>query len=326
MILKNLNISIKKGTLTAIVGPVGSGKSSLMAAVLGEMVKKSGDVYIDGTVAFVNQEAWIQNTTIESNILFGGKMDASRYNTILEGCALDTDIHDLPHAALTQVGERGVTLSGGQKQRISLARAIYSSADIFLLDDPISAVDVTVAGHIFHEILGKEGYLRDKTRIMVTNDTAQLQKFDKILVFENGEIAEQGSYSELVAKQGQFAAFLKTYASESRSFERSTSIISPPSKIERNVKSGKGENGLNQEHVHSGRVQKFVDYLRVLGIPTIVISFVIIILSQIFAMFANYWISEWAANPAAKKSKDYYYLLVYVGLGFGQGEFNLSTT
>lgn len=142
--LKNINLSVKKANLTAVVGSVGCGKSSLISALLGEMDKTLGTVNVDGRVAFVPQQAWIQNATLLDNIIFGRPFNKELYNKVLEACALTPDIAMLPGGDQTEIGEKGINLSGGQKQRVSLARAVYSGADVFLLDDPLSAVDAHV--------------------------------------------------------------------------------------------------------------------------------------------------------------------------------------
>lgn len=139
--LKNINLKVKKGNLTAIVGQVGSGKTSLISALLGEMEKVKGQVNVDGRVAYVPQQAWIQNATLQDNILFGRTLDKRYYDEVVKACALEPDLAMLPGGDQTEIGEKGINLSGGQKQRVALARAVYSGADIYLFDDPLSAVD-----------------------------------------------------------------------------------------------------------------------------------------------------------------------------------------
>merc|ERR1719210_82507 len=144
-VLTDVNISIKKGSLTAVVGSVGCGKSSLISAILGEMDKESGHVTSRGQIAYVAQQAWIQNSTLRDNILFCKDFDEKKYNHTIDACALTTDLEILPAGDQTEIGEKGINLSGGQKQRVSLARAVYSDSDLLLLDDPLSAVDSHVA-------------------------------------------------------------------------------------------------------------------------------------------------------------------------------------
>ncbi|XP_019754523.2 multidrug resistance-associated protein 1 isoform X5 [Dendroctonus ponderosae] len=213
-ILKGINIRIPHKTLTAIVGSVGAGKSSLISAFLGEMDKVSGRVNTYGTVAYVSQQAWIQNATLKDNILFGKSYDKDLYDKVIEGCALKPDFDMLPGGDQTEIGEKGINLSGGQKQRVSLARAVYADAEIYYLDDPLSAVDSHVGKHIFDQVLGPTGLLKNKTRVLVTHGIIYLPQTDKIFVVTQGEISESGSYQELLAKKGAFAEFLLQHIQE----------------------------------------------------------------------------------------------------------------
>jgi ATP-binding cassette, subfamily C (CFTR/MRP), member 1 len=213
-ILKSINISVKKGSLSAVVGPVGSGKSSLIGALLGEMEKTSGSVNIDGRIAYVPQQAWIQNATVQDNILFGKSLNKRLYEKVINACALAADLAMLPGGDQTEIGEKGINLSGGQKQRISLARAVYSGAEIFIFDDPLSAVDAHVGKHIFENVMSNEGILRGKTRFLVTHALYFLPKVDEIYVMTNGEISESGTYMELLSKKGAFSEFLVQYLQE----------------------------------------------------------------------------------------------------------------
>ncbi|XP_067091719.1 canalicular multispecific organic anion transporter 1 [Osmerus mordax] len=216
-ILKSVSLEIKPGRLVAVVGAVGSGKSSLMSALLGEMHSIKGFVNIQGSVAYVPQQAWIQNATVRDNILFGSPVEEKRFQRTVEACALAPDLQLLPGGDLTEIGEKGINLSGGQKQRVSLARAAYSQADVYLLDDPLSAVDSHVGKHLFEQVIGPNGLLRDKTRILVTHGVSFLPYVDDIVVLVNGVVSEVGSYSHLRAIRGAFADFLDTYAKEESS-------------------------------------------------------------------------------------------------------------
>ncbi|XP_044754614.1 multidrug resistance-associated protein 1 isoform X1 [Coccinella septempunctata] len=207
-ILKNINVRINYSSLTSIVGTVGSGKSSLISAFLGEMEKRSGQVNSVGTVAYVAQQAWIQNATLRDNILFGKIYDKDLYDKVVEACALKADLAMLPAGDQTEIGEKGINLSGGQKQRVSLARAVYADADIYYLDDPLSAVDSHVGKHIFEQVIGPKGILKKKTRVFVTHAITYLPQMDQILVMKDGEISETGTYQELLDKKGAFAEFL----------------------------------------------------------------------------------------------------------------------
>ncbi|XP_032175781.1 canalicular multispecific organic anion transporter 2 isoform X3 [Mustela erminea] len=212
--LHSLDIQVPKGALVAVVGPVGCGKSSLVSALLGEMEKLEGTVCVKGSVAYVPQQAWIQNCTLQENVLFGRALDPKRYHRALEACALLADLEMLPGGDQTEIGEKGINLSGGQRQRVSLARAVYSEADLFLLDDPLSAVDSHVAKHIFDQVIGPEGVLAGKTRVLVTHSISFLPQMDIIIVLADGQVSEVGSYPDLLGRNGSFANFLCNYAPE----------------------------------------------------------------------------------------------------------------
>ncbi|KAI0238037.1 Multidrug resistance-associated protein 1 [Lamellibrachia satsuma] len=210
-ILKGINMTLDEGQLVAVVGRVGEGKSSLISAILGEMEKISGRVNVKGSVAYVAQQAWIQNATVRSNILFGKELNQEKYDAVLEACALLPDLEILTAGDQTEIGEKGINLSGGQKQRVSLARAVYSDSDIYLLDDPLSAVDSHVGKHIFKKVISDSGLLRGKTRILVTHGVHWLPDVNNIVVLINGSISEMGSYEELMSHNAAFAQFLKQH-------------------------------------------------------------------------------------------------------------------
>ncbi|CAG2166002.1 unnamed protein product [Oppiella nova] len=266
IIVKNASFKWDK---ESIVGQVGAGKSSLLSALLGDMEKnrygmdseydnqteysvllsallgdmeknRYGYVNIDGKVAYVSQQAWIQNTTIRQNILFTNEYNERFYEKVLDSCALRPDLEilsakdmteigekgiNLPDLEIlsakdmTEIGEKGINLSGGQRQRVSLARAVYSDADIYLLDDPLSAVDAHVGRHLFDETIGPKGILRKKTRILVTHKASVLPEVDKIIVLKEGLISEFGSFDELIAKSREFAEFIAEYVLRQESEE-----------------------------------------------------------------------------------------------------------
>uniref|UniRef100_A0A671LLL1 Canalicular multispecific organic anion transporter 2-like n=1 Tax=Sinocyclocheilus anshuiensis TaxID=1608454 RepID=A0A671LLL1_9TELE len=178
--------------------------TSLVCALLGEMEKLEGQISIQGSVAYVPQQAWIQNATLRDNILFGRPYAEQKYRCVLEACALTPDLEVLPGGDQTEIGEKGINLSGGQRQRVSLARALYSEADVYLLDDPLSAVDAHVAKHIFDNVIGPEGALKGKTRILVTHGISFLPQVHNILVLVEGRVSEMGSYQDLLKQNGAF--------------------------------------------------------------------------------------------------------------------------
>ncbi|CAI5942587.1 unnamed protein product [Closterium sp. NIES-65] len=253
--LTDVTVTVPRGSLFAIVGSVGSGKSSLISAILGEMEaqrdedegvdnrkssdRKSGErrrsssdrrrssgerrrsesgvvegeneegkcrVTINGSLAYCSQQAWIMNTSLRENILFGHEYEEDRYNAILDACALRKDLAALPDGDSTEIGERGINLSGGQKQRVALARAVYADTDIVLLDDPLSAVDAHVGAHLFENCV--HGILQGKTRVFVTNQLNYVPQADLIAVVDKGTVVEQGTYKELMSQGGMFARLM----------------------------------------------------------------------------------------------------------------------
>lgn len=210
--LQDIHLSMARGSLTSVVGRVGQGKSSLLSAILGEMYTLQGHVSIRGRVAYVPQHAWILNASVKENILFGQPYNESRYHQILYSAGLEPDLAILPAGDMTEIGERGINLSGGQKQRVSLARAAYADADIYLLDDPLSAVDAHVDRHLWKHLLGPQGMLKDKTRILVTHGIHHLKEVDKVVLLKDGKVAEHGTYQELMAFRSVFYQLIKEYS------------------------------------------------------------------------------------------------------------------
>jgi ATP-binding cassette, subfamily C (CFTR/MRP), member 1 len=195
-VLTGIDMEVRAGELCMVCGPVGSGKSSLLGALLGETKRDGGSVRLSGRVAYAAQQPWIMNATLRDNILFGAPWSEERYARVVEVCALRQDLDVLPAGDKTEIGEKGINLSGGQKARVSLARAVYQDADIYLLDDPLSAVDVHVSRHIFEECI--VGYLAGKTRVLVTHQVQYLPRSDAVMVIDKGSVAAAGSFTTVV--------------------------------------------------------------------------------------------------------------------------------
>lgn len=181
--LNNFTVTIKPGSLCAIVGPVGAGKSSFLQLLLGELIPHSGTVNVNGAISYASQEPWLFVSSVRNNILFGQPYDRERYKKVVRVCALERDFDQLPYGDKTLVGERGVSLSGGQRARINLARAVYRRADVYLLDDPLSAVDTHVGKHLFDECVTH--YLANKTRVLITHQVQFLRNADIIILINN---------------------------------------------------------------------------------------------------------------------------------------------
>ncbi|XP_023365537.1 canalicular multispecific organic anion transporter 1-like [Otolemur garnettii] len=304
-VLKDLNIKIPEGALLAIVGQVGSGKSSLLSAMLGEMEKLTGVAQRQGSVAYVSQQAWIQNCSLQENILFGSIMQKQFYERVLEACALLPDLEQLPNGDQTEIGERGVTLSGGQKHRVSLARAVYSGADIYLLDDPLSAVDVHVGKQLFEKVIGSLGLLRDKTRILVTNNLTLLPQTDLIVVMENGRIAQMGTYQELLSKTKSLTNLLQVFREHEKTHAvKQVSVINSRTMLKDQILGQKDRPSLDQGKQFSMKKEniptegvKFsviLKYLHACTWPWVWLVVATYLGQNLMGFGQNLWLSAWA--------------------------------
>ncbi|CAD6992119.1 probable multidrug resistance-associated protein lethal(2)03659 [Ceratitis capitata] len=225
--LDNVNLRVQPGTLVAIIGPVGSGKSSIVQTILGELRPESGTIKVNGTFSYASQEPWLFTGTVRQNILFGQPMNRRRYQQVVKKCALERDFELLPYGDKTTVGERGASLSGGQKARISLARAVYRETAIYLLDDPLSAVDTHVGRHLFDQCM--RGFLREHIVVLVTHQLQFLQQADQIVIMDKGRVSAVGTYDSLRESGLDFAKMLaapeREEAVEEKSRSRSSSKV-----------------------------------------------------------------------------------------------------
>ncbi|XP_046581519.1 ATP-binding cassette sub-family C member 4-like isoform X2 [Haliotis rubra] len=206
--LKSIALNIKKGELMAVVGTVGSGKTSLLLALLGEFPYQQGQITLHGSVGYAAQQSWVFSGSVKQNILFGDKYDFKRYEAVVDACALQKDVGLMKYGDETLVGERGLLLSGGQKARLTLARSVYRDCDIYLLDDPLSAVDTKVGRHIFNKCI--KLLLEEKTVILVTNQLQYLRRADRIVVLREGSVFDVGTYDELEERGVDLATYLTT--------------------------------------------------------------------------------------------------------------------
>uniref|UniRef100_A0A8C2GUF2 ABC-type glutathione-S-conjugate transporter n=1 Tax=Cyprinus carpio TaxID=7962 RepID=A0A8C2GUF2_CYPCA len=346
-----ISVRVPCGSLVAVVGHVGSGKSSLLSAMLGETEKRSGAISVKGSIAYVPQQAWIQNASLQDNILFGREKKESWYQRVLEACALLPDLDNLPAGDATEIGEKGLNLSGGQKQRVSLARAVYRKADVYLLDDPLSAVDAHVGQHIFNKVIGPKGILRDKTRVLVTHGMSFLPQADLILVLVDGEISERGSYQELLNRNGDFADFIHTFASSERKECLSEALADSdedhiPEDLGKLTKVDKARIGRVRSFIlklddtvflltiyvwlmisifplsQQVKLEMYIEYFRTIGLPLIVSIVFLYAFQQAASLSYNYWLSLWADQPVINGTQLNVDLKlgVYGALGFAQGQ------
>jgi ABC-type multidrug transport system fused ATPase/permease subunit len=224
--LEDINFSASKGELTCVVGRVGAGKSSFLQALLGDLYKVKGQVVVHGSTAYVAQQAWVMNASVKENILFGHRYDPQFYDKTVKACALTEDFAQLPDGDETEVGERGISLSGGQKARLTLARAVYARADVYLLDDCLSAVDQHVGRHLIDNVFGPKGLLNGKTRVLATNSIPVLIEADFICLIRDGKILEKGTYDQLMAMKGEVSNLIKTANNQDQSVDSEISSSS----------------------------------------------------------------------------------------------------
>lgn len=193
--MSNVSIEVKENKLLLVTGPVGCGKSSLLLAFLDELPPSKGKITHNGKIVYVPQTAWVYSGTLRENILFNQEFDQEKYDRTIEACDLKKDITMLPEGDNTILGERGASLSGGQRARVNLARAVYSDADIYLLDDPLSAVDAKVGKHIFENCIN--GLLSNKVRVLVTHQLQYMKSADYIVILDKGNLVKEGEYDQM---------------------------------------------------------------------------------------------------------------------------------
>uniref|UniRef100_A0A4W2HRR1 ABC-type glutathione-S-conjugate transporter n=1 Tax=Bos indicus x Bos taurus TaxID=30522 RepID=A0A4W2HRR1_BOBOX len=330
--LRRINLTVPQGCLLAVVGPVGAGKSSLLSALLGELSKVEGSVSIKGPVAYVPQEAWVQNMSVVDNVCFGQELDAPWLETVLEACALWPDVDGFPAGVHTRTGEQGMNLSGGQKQRLSLARAVYRKAAVYLLDDPLAALDAQVGQHVFNRVIGPDGLLQGTTRILVTHALHILPQADWIVVLEDGAIAEMGSFQELLHRKGALVGLLDGASQPGDGGEGDTEPPAgakdprgsaaggrPEGRSERFMKlvpekdsaASEAQTGLplddpegpgqpkGKDGTQYGRVKAtmYLTYLRAVGTPLCLYALFLFLCQQVASFCRGYWLSLWADDP-----------------------------
>uniref|UniRef100_A0A1X7TPR4 ABC transmembrane type-1 domain-containing protein n=1 Tax=Amphimedon queenslandica TaxID=400682 RepID=A0A1X7TPR4_AMPQE len=320
-LLSNIELSFKPGELVAVVGPVGSGKSALISAIIGEMNKLKGSVVLRGRVAYVPQIAWILNATVKNNITFGKRFNSDFYNEVVKACTLEADFEILPGGDMTEIGEKGINLSGGQKQRVSLARAVYQESDVYLLDDPLSAVDSHVGKHIFDNVIGPEGLLKDKVRFLVTHDVRFLSQSNKIIVMNNGSIDEVGNYFDLMERNESFSEILTKYRSTDRSDEKKQNIVSLAKQSTSVLKKYTKETIIySDEETQIGTVKMSVIFTYI-NSYTFTMFFVDMVLSSLSVggnVSQLLWLAHWSNEKSNNNLRHFANLGIYAAIGIAQ--------
>jgi ATP-binding cassette subfamily C (CFTR/MRP) protein 4 len=319
VILSNICLTLKKKELTVICGPVGSGKSSALNVLLRNMTMTNGKFALSSTkIAYVSQSSWILSGSIKENILFGQPYNEAKFNRVIKACALEKDFSMFPNAENTILGERGVTLSGGQRARVSLARAVYYDAELYLLDDPLSAVDTKVGRYLFEKCI--KGILSSKTIVLVTHQLQFISACDKVVIIENGHITASGIYNQIIDSPSEFAETIRCFNNNSRKNEdlntvKNNEIIEEVVE-DRPPEINSGDPQLNKEETASGTVPLSL-YIRFFqaGSNNFVTMCMIffIVLGQAAVMVSDYWLGVWSSESALKQ-REILYPIVYVSL------------
>ena len=303
--LSSLTITIRPTSFVGIIGPVGSGKSSLLAAILGEMNLVDGYMHtVQNAFSYAPQSPWILSDTIRANIILDDSFDQERYSTVLHACCLDIDINTFEETGdLTMVGEKGANLSGGQKARLGLARALYAQADIYLLDDPLSAVDRRVAEQIYQRCFGPQGMLKDKTRILVTHLTQFLYQADQIIYLTDGHMQKLPMQLEKLKSADEKHHANETMANErlktgSSTFNTRSIIID--------------ETSPNRIYYHQLCCTLFTSSS--FGCFGLVLLILFLVMGQVFCDATNYWIRLWSRQTPLKQQAHHDDIYIYLSL------------
>lgn len=310
--LQDLNFTIGRNELVAVIGSVGSGKTSLLSALAGDMRKTSGEVVLGAQRAFCPQYAWIQNATLKDNILFGKEMDPEWYRDVIKACALQPDLDMLPNNDLTEIGERGITISGGQKQRLNIARAIYFDADIVLMDDPLSAVDAHVGRHIFDNAI--LGLLKDKARILATHQLWVLNRCDRIIWMDGGRIQAVDTFDNLMRDSEEFRQLLESTAQEEKKDEAEAPVATGEEEAPKKRKKAKGLMQAEERAVASVPWSVYTSYVKASGsYLNAPIVLVLLVISQGSNIMTSLWLSWWTSDKFGLSLGQY--IGAYAGLG-----------
>ncbi|XP_051129037.1 ABC transporter C family member 12-like isoform X2 [Andrographis paniculata] len=334
--LSNINLDIPVGSLVAIVGSTGEGKTSLVSAMLGELPPLgNATATIRGSVAYVPQISWIFNATVRENILFGSTFEPEKYWKTVDVTALHHDLGLLPGRDLTEIGERGVNISGGQKQRVSMARAVYSDSDVYIFDDPLSALDAHVAWQVFNNCI-KEA-LGGKTRVLVTNQLHFLPQVDRIILVAEGKVKEEGTFEELSKNGSLFKKLMENAGKmEEHMIENEDSVNSShePSFLSSVDINETSKDGVSNSKMKEGRTVLIKQEERETGIVSwnvlmryknavgglwvVVILFTCYILTETLRVSSSTWLSVWTKQSTSEGYSPGFYILVYAILSFGQ--------
>ncbi|RMZ89115.1 hypothetical protein DV736_g3657, partial [Chaetothyriales sp. CBS 134916] len=316
--LHDVDFSVGRNELIAVIGSVGSGKTSLLAALAGDMRLTSGKIRMSSSRAYCPQYAWIQNASLKDNILFGKPYNWKWYNEVIDSCALRPDLEILPFGDQTEIGERGITMSGGQKQRLNIARAIYFDADIVLMDDPLSAVDAHVGRHIMDKAIC--GLMKDKCRILATHQLHVLSRCDRIIWMEEGNIQAIDTFDNLMRHSVDFQKLMATTSQEDQTGARAENPEDPKDRPAEKDRKKKKAGGLMQQEDRAVQALSWTVWRAYIGASGWWGMWPLIILSLLIAQGANIvtslWLSWWVSNKFGLSEGAY--IGAYAGLGLSQ--------
>ncbi|XP_077869071.1 ATP-binding cassette sub-family C member 8-like [Saccoglossus kowalevskii] len=318
--LKNINIEIMRGTLVMIIGCVGSGKSSLLSAILGEMLLVAGEVRFHrdrNSLSYTAQRQWILNNTVKENIIFGAEFQFDRYQTVLGVTGLQHDISNLPAGDMTEIGEKGINLSGGQKQRLCLARALYRKTDIVVLDDPLSALDGHVSSHIM--VNGIVGFLRQENRtvLLVTNHVRYLHYADQVVVMESGTIVRQGDLNDIKANHSviypEWAKCISAISDSEKENESPDEAEHEYNKVKKQIPEEKCDHGEGKSIMNSGALiaqeerqngsvswHVYLAYAKAVTYPAVCLILILFAVQGIVLIISNFWLANWSETGVNK--------------------------
>jgi ATP-binding cassette, subfamily C (CFTR/MRP), member 1 len=338
-------LTVRKAQQCCVIGAVGSGKSTLLQALLGDVFKIQGIVSVRGSVAYVAQVPWIMNGTIKENILFGNGWNSDWYNEVVEACALKPDFLSLTNSDETQVGGQGMNLSGGQKARVSLARAIYAQADVYLLDDVLSAVDQHVQAHLIKHVLGPSGILHATTRLLATNSMPILAQSDSIVYLDHGTISEVKTFQEARAGGGKIGELILNHFhglegdagskhADSITVQPVTPSINGAVTVKATAVTSKQDSGTRGKQTNLTPSLKKKDsppdpskeqwklyraYIAATNPLSVILYLTTVITSRILSAGTDVWVKEWAdsSERGGLNANSWWYACIYFILGFG---------
>lgn len=299
-VLNSISLRFRPGTFTGIFGPVGAGKSTLLLSILSEVPIISGTSKKNGKISYISQQSFLSNDSIRNNIIFGEEFDKQQYKQVIRICQLEHDLELLDAGDLTEIGEQGINLSGGQKQRICIARAVYANADIYIIDDALSAVDTDVGNQIMEEVFIKQ--LKGKTRIMVTHKLAIRSRFDELIYMEQGRVIAQGTLNE-VEKNEEFQLFIENTSRFSSSTSQINQVVNP--KLIVNKKENKDKGKLTKlENYNKGQVGlgTYLFYINSGGLKTGIVTISLFFLSTMMSIWLDWWIGDHLESVFGKSS------------------------